>query len=270
MRYVHHTVVLHGERAGQGRVHLLGTGLLLQHLYEHVERSVLMRFRGRSRLKGRRPLWLERVMDIRLVGVENQGGAVLHFEAPTFGEAAAELYQQLGLWELRPDPGWTGFETYADVLRDLWQESADSDLYDRSFLRAFRPLGKPLFTWFESLRLEDRRGERDTSVLLTRHTLRVAERLGSHVPGPHPVRLVGVVDMLRASTQSFALRLPGGERVRCMLAEGDCAELAPLFGERVQVEGRAVYRASGRLLRVDAASVEPLMALSEAESPQRP
>jgi hypothetical protein len=43
-----------------------------------------------------------------------------------------------------------------------------------------------------------------------------------------------------------------------MLTEGDFAQLTPLFGRRVQVQGRAVYRPSGRLLRVDVETFEDM------------
>ena len=61
--------------------------------------------------------------------------------------------------------------------------------------------------------------------------------------------------MIRASTQSFALRLDDGQQVRAALVAGQIENLEPLVHQRVLVLGKAVYRASGRLLRIDADEV---------------
>ncbi len=58
--------------------------------------------------------------------------------------------------------------------------------------------------------------------------------------------------MVRASTQSFALHLDDGQEVRGVLVSGSVVDAAAHLNRRVLVLGRAIYRASGRLLRVDA------------------
>ena len=67
--------------------------------------------------------------------------------------------------------------------------------------------------------------------------------------------IVGKLDMIRDSTQTFALIMDDGQEVRCMMAEKEVATLTSLFKRRVAVSGRAVFRASGRLLRLEAESV---------------
>lgn len=62
--------------------------------------------------------------------------------------------------------------------------------------------------------------------------------------------------MIRMSSQGFEILLRDGTRAWGVLIEGDMTALAPLFGQRVSVQGTAVYRPSGRLLRIDAVLVE--------------
>jgi hypothetical protein len=62
--------------------------------------------------------------------------------------------------------------------------------------------------------------------------------------------------MLRASTRSFGVILDNGEEIRGVLTEADISEIANLMDHRVMILGKAIYRPSGRLLRVDAESVE--------------
>ena len=70
-------------------------------------------------------------------------------------------------------------------------------------------------------------------------------------------RVVGTLDMLRASTNSFGVVLENGQEVRGVLAEGGVEQFADLLKQEVLVLGKCVYRPSGRLLRMDAESVAP-------------
>ncbi len=71
------------------------------------------------------------------------------------------------------------------------------------------------------------------------------------------VKVVGVLDMLRVSTQTFGIKLDTGDEVPGSIVEAAGETLSRLLGERVVVDGRAVFRPSGRLLRVDADSILP-------------
>jgi hypothetical protein len=57
--------------------------------------------------------------------------------------------------------------------------------------------------------------------------------------------------MVRASNQTFGLKTDEDEEVRGVLLEGSIEELANLLNKRVLVLGKAVYRPSGRVLRLD-------------------
>jgi hypothetical protein len=63
--------------------------------------------------------------------------------------------------------------------------------------------------------------------------------------------------MIWQSQQRFVLVLDDGQLIRGVLVDGDLSALAPLFNQRVVVHGRAVYRPSGQLLRLDAQRIDP-------------
>jgi hypothetical protein len=69
------------------------------------------------------------------------------------------------------------------------------------------------------------------------------------------VRITGTLEMIRASTRTFALKLVDGCEVSGVLCEGNIASLAELFAENVVVFGVAVYSESGGLLRIDAEGI---------------
>ncbi len=81
--------------------------------------------------------------------------------------------------------------------------------------------------------------------------------------------------MVRHSTRSFGLVLDRGDEVRGVLQEGDPDLLLKHFGKEITVFGKAIYRPSGSLLRIDAQEIldttegrAALSSLPEALSPR--
>jgi hypothetical protein len=63
--------------------------------------------------------------------------------------------------------------------------------------------------------------------------------------------------MVRHSTRSFELILSDGTPVRGVLVDGSTKDLQKHFGDRVTLLGKAIYRPSGTLLRLDASAILP-------------
>src|SRR5262249_4866545 len=100
-------------------------------------------------------------------------------------------------------------------------------------------------------------GDRKSRGAVTRETVETARQLTLITPPSRQVRGGGQLDMMGHSTRSFGGRLGYGQESRGVLPSVEqMEELAGLFGTRVVVMGRAVYRPSGSLLRIDAAAVE--------------
>lgn len=79
----------------------------------------------------------------------------------------------------------------------------------------------------------------------------------SETPPPQTVRVAGKLDMISLSTGGFELILDDGTPAPGVFIEGDLATKASLVGSRVLVQGRAIYQTSGRLLQIDARSIDP-------------
>ena len=63
--------------------------------------------------------------------------------------------------------------------------------------------------------------------------------------------------MIRHSTRGFSLRLESGEEVHGVMESAEGLSALPGFFEKpALVLGRAIYRPSGRLLRIDAAAID--------------
>ncbi len=243
----------YGRRVPAGAV-----GEVLRVLPAAVRQSICMGFLGRSTSKGRRPMWLQKAADIRLAGLEEDrsGDTLLCFEAPTLGEAASEFYQQGELWPSKPDPADTGFDLLEDVLTDVTAKQEDSERFDTLLLNRLIRFWRSLAGGFDSIYLSGHRYPEDQPAAITAATIAAAQHLFQETPVPQRVRVVGKLDMIWQSRQGFQLLLDDSQEIRGVLMEGEIASLTPLFNQRVVVHGRAMYRPSGHLLRVDAERID--------------
>jgi len=230
-------------------------GYLLVELPVAVKHAISMALRNRSSMPGRHPQWLDRAADIRFVGHEGNGEATLHFEAPTLGEAAQELYRQQELWPDRPEPEDTGFDLLGDVLSEIAERNVDSKRFDPPMLRQIDRFGRVFQGPYMGMNIVCRRHTVGHPASISPQTIETARTFYQGTPAPRQVRVTGWLDMLRASTQTFALRLDDDQEIRGVLPDGSIEDVKPLWNRRVLVLGRAVYRPSGRLLRVDAARI---------------
>lgn len=233
-------------------------GLVIQLLPSLIADSVSMALRRRSHFPGKKPEWFTAVNDIRFIGHEGDDKSKLIFEVPRFGEAAPEFYQQPELWPSRPDASDTGFEVFGDVLRDISCGCRDSDRFDRGLLQHLLKL-RPLFKRgiFRDIEVCSQRHKNGATPHLDPMVLRRAESIYRTTPTPRRLKLYGVLDMLRLSTQGFEIKLESGENATGVLVQGNVRELQEFLGHPVTVYGRAVYRPSGRLLRIDADEIVP-------------
>lgn len=255
MTTINQTITLRSAQHFGRRVPSKSLGSLLEQIPDAVRQSVRMAVEGRSQAKGKRPDWLRAVSDIRFLGHEGNEETILHFEAPILGEAAPRLYEQQEFWPTKPAPEDSGFDVLADMFLDVAAQNADSERFDRPLLDRIYGLRHVLNGTFQEMAIAGHRHTAAQPVLVTPAIVEIAGNLYANTPMPQQARIAGKLDMLRASTQSFAVVLDDGQEIRGVLREGDIEQIGSLLNRRVLVLGQAVYRPSGRLLRVDAEEI---------------
>ncbi len=219
-----------------------------------VAGSLRMAIEGASVAHGRPPAWFQRASDIRFTGYDRQGDdTLIVLQIPKIGDAAEELYRQIGLWETRPNPEDTGFEMLRHVVDEVAAENAESSFYDRQLLNRFAKMRRVFGSEIQGIHLADS-GDPTT---VNQTLAETAARLGTITPPTRQVRVAGVLDMIRYSTRSFSVRIESGEEISGVMESTESeGALLGFFGKPVVVLGRAVYRPSGRLLRIDAMGLE--------------
>ena len=240
---------------GKPRPELIGP--ILTHLHDTLQDTVRMGFLHSSRARGRVPAALKSAADVRYLGHSADGAnaTLLHFQVAPFGEAAAELFNQQRLWDEGPQPDQTAFELLGSALCDVAGHRADSNRFDPALLRRIasyrRMFGRGRL---QRIALPDtvlpQPGQLDSSVA------NAAKELSDATPTSQRVRITGRLDLMGASQGVLKLHLEPGAIVTAIW-EGDTPleTLTSFFNRDVVIEGLAVFRPSGSLLRVDADAI---------------
>jgi hypothetical protein len=254
LRYQQQNIVLHTEPGYGARLPLDFGGNVFRQLSPMLSSSVRMAIEGSSAHVGAPPMWLRRASDVRFLGLSegDESATILHLEAPTLGEAAEEIYAQGTLWETKPARDDTAVNVLARVTTEVSRGNPDSTFYDRNLLKQFSHSTRLFQRKLVSLDVPD-----TTAVAkLDRQVALRATELTDRTPSPRQVRVIGHLDMIRHSTRSFEMLLEEGKTVRGVLENGEQIDALKAFlGQTVLVVGKAVYRPSGSLLRVDAQAI---------------
>ena len=231
-----------------------------------VTSSVRMAIEGTSSPVGAPPAWLRRAADVRVLGWTDtaEGDTVLQIEAPPLGEAADEIFRQTAFWDTKPAPEDTALNVFARAAREVRIGNPDSSLYDLPMLKRF---GRSNQLFSHGLRSLDMPASRDPDSPVTRLDREVAVhalQLTEQTPASRQIRVSGRLDMIRHSTRSFEMLLQDDRPVRGVLEDaGQMDRLKSMLGQPITVVGRAIYRPSGTVLRIDAQGVEEGVAESK-------
>ncbi len=257
---IEHKVIMHGPAVRTAGVTPAVMGAVLSRLGESLHGAVDVAFRLSSG-PGRRQPWLRRAGQVELKDAEKTGDheMTMFFEAPAFGDVAEDYYRQPSLFGEAPSREDTAFDVLGDAVGDVLSEKADSDRFDVGLLKRFRRLGAAVFEkkQVNELLILGPRMPLESPCRLSSKFEDMAQDLYMKTPRPTRARIAGKLDMIEASTMAFALLMPGGQRVRGVWRGNEFETLRSLVNSDVVAAGMAVYRPSGRLLRIDADVLAP-------------
>jgi hypothetical protein len=243
-----HGPFLHGTRISAGLLRDL-----IDVLTEGARGALRLRVEGRSVARGTPPQWLAAAADFELVAIE-AGSTVLVFEAPSLSEVAGAVLEQGDLFQpLDEAVGCLGL--VQESLEEATEGHEDSDLFDDALLDRFEGLSRVFARGVERVELVNGRpGGRRVTVEPTR--LERLRQLRRATPPEQRVRVSGWLDQIRHSDRMFTLKLESGPILRGVAEGIEPDQLARLFGKKAIVSGTAVFRPSGRVLRLEADRIE--------------
>jgi len=91
--------------------------------------------------------------------------------------------------------------------------------------------------------------------MTVKHTTK-NDRPREEAPMPQRVIVTGILDEIDNSKRGFRLCLSNGQILRGVLPPGDPRTYRPFFGEKVVVDGEAVFRLSGKVSLLNATNIQ--------------
>ncbi|MGA7905053.1 MAG: hypothetical protein WCA06_20670 [Terrimicrobiaceae bacterium] len=225
-------------------------------LHETLQDAVRMGFLHSSRARGRIPNSLRAAAEVRYLGHSGGGNEAtsLHFEVPSLGSVAAELFEQQLLWEDGPKPEETAFELFAASVNDVRQRRTESNRFDPPLLRRISGYRRMLERGLERISMPDTALAEHGEIDMT--TVNTATELSAATPRARRVRVAGRLDLMGKSQSVLKLHLPGNVVVTALWEGAQPVELLrDFFNREVVIEGTGVFRPSGSLLRIDADAI---------------
>lgn len=259
MNFVEQEIVVRGaaeDGPGAG-VHLASS--IFREISKTVRPCVRMALTGRSTSVGKPPVWLQQAWNVRVVGFSRRAEDVIfRMSSPTLGDAAPKVFEQTSFWDDDVRADETALDLMGKLVHDVTARQTNSDSYDESMLITLATWDALFQSKIKAVMLPARFENHGT--VLDLGVVSNARELSRRIPCPRQVRIVGIVDMVRHSTRSLGLRLGHGDEVRCAIVTDEIGSLGELLNREVTVLGKAVYRPSGAVLRVD---VEAILNTSE-------
>lgn len=266
MDYVEQEIVVRTAEDREPGIAISIGGPLLSQLEKTVRPCVRMALTGRSARVGQPPQWMRAAWDFRALGFEHRDGdTILRVAAPTLGNAAPRVFEQQSLWPDSVLPTETVLDLFSRLVEDVRSQASGSDTYDEPLLQTLTGWHGLFQTKLRAVRLP-RTTLLPSGAELDESVVTGARELSSRIPPPRQIRLVGTIDMVRWSTRSMAIRVEGGTEYRCAVVGEDVGELGHYGGKEVTVLGKAIYRPTGTVLRLDVQQILETTAGREAYS----
>lgn len=252
---IKHHLSLKGPGTKGNRISAFLLKDLLDVLADGTKGAIRLRIDGRSVARGADPVWLQRAADFDILGL-HPGSTVIEIEALPLCEAAPEKFAQQNLFRTL-NTSDSAFKVFEQSFEDAITGQADSELFDDALLNSYARLSHLFADGIDSFEITtDSRDAR--KVVVTSGDIENVKKLRRETPASQATRIAGQIDLIRYSDRMFELVLTSGERLRGVApAEYNTSELANLWGRSVIVVGKAVFRPSGSILRIEASKIEP-------------
>jgi hypothetical protein len=251
MNYVDQEIVVQGAEDESPGVGIAFGGKLFRQIERTVQPCVRMALTGRSAQVGQPPKWLQAAWDVRATGFSRRGSdMVIHLSVPKLGDAAPKVFEQQRLWDEAVKPDETALELMGKLVQDVREQVINSDAYDAPMLSRLTGWNGLLESKIRTVVLPTN-GMNSPNSILDGFVIAGAKALSNRIPAERQVRVVGKIDMVRYSTWSMGLRLDDGSEVRCAVVNEEISELGEFLNKEVTVLGKAIYRPSGSVLRLD-------------------
>jgi hypothetical protein len=171
-------------------------------------------------------------------------------EAQSLVDSMPDRFRQAKLFD-DLDPRRSPLELFEVALEQALAGNDDSDAFDHGLLKTCAQFRAVLGAGLDSVEIKNGR-----TVVVDEVSVAQAVRLSKVDYPSRKVRLAGLLETISYSDCRFSLRLDNGTTIVGTTKELGTEALRDAFGRKVVVTGTADFRPSGKLLRLNAESVD--------------
>jgi len=231
-------------------------------LLEGMARATRYAVEGHSTRTGRPPSWMDAALQVDVTGLK-PGSAALYLEAYTLGESVPDLFSKDDQADLlRQDQvdstiaGSTPLDLFVATLSDALGGDSNDMAIDRKLLDSCVRLGASLGYGFTGIRFNGLRG-RGGNLTINAADFERLKDVRDQTPAPEKVRVSGKLDTISDSKPEVLIRMADETIVMARLEQTNLGRRQELWGQQVVLSGLGHFSMSGKLLRMDAESLQP-------------
>lgn len=227
---------------------------MLDILVDGSERAIRLVFEGRSTTRAKAKPWISAAVAVQFVEIRESSAEIVT-EAPPINNALPSDLKQLDFFVPTVDGSKTCLDLFEIGLRDALKGSLESDYYDDGLLQRYGLFESVFKQGVETIRIINGNAGRH-SLEIGPGSLREIKKLKKKVYAPQHSRIAGKLDIISHSRRLFNLQLKDGQQIKGIAQKLDLEKLKELWGERVIISGKIVFRPSGSVHRIEAESIE--------------
>ena len=262
MDNVEYKIRLRGLSTPEGTISLETLATVSKMLLDVSRRTLRLVVDGVSVKRGQVPKSFKRPLDFSITGI-SKGSTVLQIEAPTFGNSAPELIQQLSLWGDPMKPEDTAISLLSKSVHDATSGNMESDYYDRGVLESLLSFRGLLKKRINNVAVECPSRPME-EFKITDNELKKISAIEADTPESRATIVAGIFNSIEHTPRRFELVLESGHKIRGFAEPGyiDVEEMRNLWGEKVTVKGIGHFKPNGAIRSIEA---QMMKSFSEGE-----
>ena len=239
---------IRGLRETEGRIKVATLQSVLDALVKTAARTTRMLANGTGRERGRRPKWLEAVVDFTIIGLKSSS-TILELEAPCLGAAADANFSRQCLGQDAPNPDDTALDLAAKAILEARSSNPMGLYFDSYVLDAILAFGNVVGS--HDLRYElTTRDDGNERFVLDGHNLAGVSGRRNKILNPQVSNLRGRLHEIGDGGRRFRLYISGDSQVLGRLESSaatasNLEALHTLRGAQASVEGTVHFKING-------------------------
>lgn len=257
MKTIGYKVNIVGLKNKGGSIPILAFREITDALLKGCDRVLRLFFEGSSTKGGKAPDWLKKSLNFIITGIKT-GSTILEIEAPVLGESIPKQFIQKKFCGDSLEQDDTALSLLSKSISDASNENLESDLLDVGVLDTLLSFNTITTKYAEELIISSETKKKE-EFRISNEEVKKIKKIKIETPGPHTIVISGFLNLIEHINRRFQLKLEEGKRVEGTidLSLVDSENVRELWGKRVTIKGKAIYKPSGKLRRIEAQLVRP-------------